>query len=146
MTAGGVPPRALAIAQDPLRRQPAGAAQHAGTRMASGPAEVEARDRRGVSAPSSDRTHEEDLIQPQLAVRGGTLAKPEALLEVARGPGDLMEDPRGEARRDRLDGGGHGLRQRVPSGAIPDRAVTQLVGRVLRARHQDVLAPGSEVR
>src|SRR5207247_3443521 len=76
------------VGQHPTGREPSGPPENPRSGMRPGAAEVEALDRRRVTTPAGNRAHEQDLIEPQLAVGRCALVQTEPLLEISRRPRD----------------------------------------------------------
>src|SRR5689334_21453752 len=77
-------PSCRSASQRALRRQPAWPAEDCRTRMCPSAAEVKAIDGHRVPTPTSHRTHEQDLIESDLALCHRALREPELLLEIER--------------------------------------------------------------
>src|ERR1043166_2212660 len=86
-TIGNLPedlPAFFAIAQQFQCREPARRAHDAAAGMRARGAEIKSPDRRAIPCPASDRPHEKELIETELAVKYVAFGKAVFLLEVPR--------------------------------------------------------------
>ena len=98
-----------------------------------------------MPAEAGDRSHEQNLIERDLALRQRAIRERESRLEIARCENAHVHDPIAEARQRATDRCGDRIAERARGHVVPV-AVFERVGRVLNARGHDMLAVGRQRR